>query len=127
MFRSGDESVLAKYKWYVGRMVSGRWVIDPPVLSGEGHVSQRASRGVGRLSFGGGMLHLLCGDFRLKWSPPAHVYFYESQFRDEGNEIAVTYWDKFSDLDPNCHGLNWLRMDSKRKSYVIKREAFLCN
>jgi hypothetical protein len=123
IFRSGDESFRAHYEWYSGGKTSSHWVINPPVEAGKGEVSQRRLVGLGRFAFGGGNIHIKCGSLLLKWSAPAHVYFYHALAQDEGIEIAITNWTKFEDIDPNNHRLRWLRFDSNRATTVIKGSA----
>lgn len=122
-FRSGDESFRARYDWYSGRNDSNHWVINPPLASGGSEVSQGRLFGLGRLAFGGGNIHIKCGLLILKWSAPAHVYFYHALAQDEGIEIALTTWTKFEDVDPNDQRLQWLRFDTNRATTVIKNSA----
>jgi hypothetical protein len=119
IFHSGDESFRARYVWYTGENISNIWIIHPPKASGESEVSRRPLIGLGRLAFGGGNIHIKCGSFRLKWSAPANVYFYETLAQNEGNEFAITPWTKFEDIDPNDSILNWLQYDENRPNTVV--------
>lgn len=118
-FYSGDETVRARYMWYEGKKIKDKWSIHPPQTDGVGEVVKEASIGIGRFAFGGGEHHINCGNIRVKWSPPAHVYFYQYDFKDEGNEIALTQHAKFEDIEPNDPALHWLRIDETRQSYTI--------
>lgn len=118
-FNSGEETIRAHYVWYEGQRVEDKWFITPPLAEGVGEVVKKAAIGVGRLAFGGGDIHIKCGSIRVKWSPPAHVYFYEYTYKDEGNEIAVTQHTRIEEIDPNDMGLHWLRLDNTRKPYSL--------
>lgn len=119
VFHSGDESFRARYSWYLGAKVADRWVIHPPRDFGESELSQGRLVGLGRLAFGTGNIRIECGSIFVKWSAPAHVYFYYPLAQEQGNEIAVTQWKKFEDVDPNSSSLQWLRYDKDRPVVVV--------
>ncbi len=121
-FHSGDESFRANYSWYVGANVSDTWVIHPPKSSGKSELLQERLVGLGKFAFGNSNIHIKCGGIFLKWSAPANVYFYHTLAQDESNEIAVTRWTKFEDVDPNDQSLQWLHYDTKRPDTVIPFE-----
>ena len=119
-FNSGEESFRSRYVWYLGEKVANAWVIHPPKTSGESEVSQGRLIGLGKFSLGNGNGHIKCGSIRVSWNAPAYVYFFGGAVqRDEGNEIALTRWTKFEDVDPNDQSLQWLRYDENRPDTVI--------
>ena len=123
---SGDETFRARYVWYLGERTSHSSIIHPTKASGEGDLSQGRLVGLGRLAFGTGKSRIQCGPIRLFWTAPANVYFSDGRptlLQDQGNEIAVTKWTKFEQIDPNDPTLVWLRYDKNRAVSRIGVEA----
>lgn len=119
-FHSGEESFYAKYVWYLGERNVDDSVLNPPIAHGESSVTQKRLAGIGRFAFGGGNKKVSCGAFKLKWTPPANVYFFETQNRDGqyDTEIALTKWHAFEDIQLD-DSLEWLRYDEKRPISII--------
>lgn len=114
---SGDESFRSRYVWYLGGQTSNSWSIHPAKASAESELTQGRLIGIGRFAFGTGKNRIKCGPIQLFWTAPAHVYFSNgkpSLLQDQGNEIAVTKWTKFEQIDPNDPDLVWLRYDKNR-------------
>ena len=63
----------------------------------------------------GGDFRINCGAFKLAWTPPAVVYFYEYQNKKGlyDTEMALTKWHAFEDIRLN-EPLEWLKYDENR-------------
>lgn len=119
-FSSGAESFEAKYVWYLGEKIQDSWVLNPPTAQGESSVTQKPLVGIGRFAFGGGNKKISCGAFKLKWTAPANVYFFEKQNREAqyDAEIALTKWHTFEEIRLD-DSLDWLKYDEKREMTIV--------
>ena len=118
---SNEESFRSKYIWYLGEKKEERWLIHPPISTGKSEATRGSLWGIGRLAFGGGNNLIECGPIKVKWSSPAHVYFYRySKSEDQGYEIAVSTQTMFDDIDLNSSELHWYRFTNEPRNIPIK-------
>lgn len=116
-FHSGDESFRARYDWYLAEKNKAGWALE-----GSSELSQKRLVGLGRLAFGTGNIRIRCGSIAVKWTAPAHVYFFYGAGEEQGNEIAITNWRNIEDVNPNDIRLKWLRYEKNREKIYIPHD-----
>ena len=119
MFREGKASEYAEYDWYYQGDGSGDFT-KPNTKTGHGKLVDRPLRGIGRLAFQTGTIHVKCGDFKLFWLYPTSVSFSsEPACRDTSVELAPTKWDRIEEVSAHDPKIKWYSCDEHRKSSLI--------
>jgi len=121
-WHSGDESTRSLYLWYLGEEINNNWILHPPKSSGKSEVSSGKLYGIGRLAFGGSNIFIKCGSIKVQWTSPANVLFFHGpKQKEEGNEIAITKWEKFEDVNPNDPSLEWVKFSKNHPRLIMER------
>ncbi len=119
IFTEGKASEYAEYDWFYQDDGSGVFS-KPNAKRGHGKLVDRPLRGIGRLAFQTGTIHVKFGQFKLLWLYPTSVSFSsQTACSGAGVELSPTKWTRIEEVSVNDTKLKWYRCDEHRKSFLI--------
>jgi hypothetical protein len=116
------ESDYAEYGWFYQCDGSGSFM-KSNAKQGHGKLVDKPLRGIGRLAFQTGTVHVEFGHFKLFWLYPTSVSFSsEPACTDQSVELAPTKWTAIEDVSVRDSKTKWYRCAESRKSFLVPIE-----